>query len=126
MLAACVTSARSSARNGCGVPLAELVDATAGIHNFLFAGVERMAIGTNFDLQILADRRARLEFVPASAGDCNFFIVWVNAGFHQDNLEIVLRQNRPRAFIEGACDRHASDLRYQRVQRMTENGPWSL
>jgi hypothetical protein len=56
-----------------------------------------MAIGTDFHLQILTDRRARLELVPAGAGDRDFFVVRVNAGFHQDNLEIVLRQNRPRA-----------------------------
>jgi len=33
-----------------GILLAEFIDATAGIHNFLLAGVERMAAGTNFNL----------------------------------------------------------------------------
>jgi hypothetical protein len=32
------------------VTLAELVDATAGIHNLLLTGVKRVAAGTDFDL----------------------------------------------------------------------------
>src|SRR5258708_16111501 len=45
---------RSLCGRGC-VLLAELVDAAAGIHNFLLAGVERMAGRTHFDLQVLTD-----------------------------------------------------------------------
>ena len=41
--------------------LAEFIDAAAGIHNFLLAGIERVAIGAHLDLQILADGRASLE-----------------------------------------------------------------
>jgi hypothetical protein len=46
-----------------------------------------VAIGTNFDLQILANGRARLEMVAAGAGDRDEFIFWVNAGFHR-NLDM--------------------------------------
>ena len=41
--------------------LAELVDTAAGVDDLLLAGVERMAVGADFDLQIVADRRARRE-----------------------------------------------------------------
>src|SRR6202021_558371 len=71
----------------CRILLAEFIDATAGIHNFLLAGVERMAVGANFDLQILANGRARLEMVAAGASDRDDFVFWVNAGFH-GNLDI--------------------------------------
>src|SRR5216683_7223088 len=71
----------------CRILLAEFIDATAGIHNFLLAGVERMAIGANFDLQILANGRARLEMVAAGASDRDDFIFWMDAGFHR-NLDM--------------------------------------
>src|ERR1700744_2923439 len=61
---------------------AELIDATAGIHNFLLAGIERMAAGTNFDLQILTDGRTRLELVAAGARDRDLLVIGMNAGFH--------------------------------------------
>jgi hypothetical protein len=77
---------RSRARTLLGfcrrVFLAELVDATAGIHDFLLARVEGMAVGANFDLQVLTDGRTRFELVAAGARDRDRFIVWVDAGFH--------------------------------------------
>src|SRR5271163_2903282 len=75
--------------------LAEFIDAAAGIDDFLFARVEGMAVGAHFDLQVMADGRASLEFVPAGAGDHDLFVIWVNAGFHW-NLSNQLRQNRRR------------------------------
>jgi hypothetical protein len=68
------------------VLLAELVDSTAGIDDFLLARVEGVAIGANLDLQILADGRASLELIAAGTGDRDDFIIWMNAGFH-GNLE---------------------------------------
>src|ERR1700676_4353890 len=73
--------------------LAEFIDAPAGIHNFLLAGIERMAVGANFNLQILANGRASLELVAAGAGDRDDFVIRMNAGFH-GNLNLVKRQNR--------------------------------
>src|ERR1700688_306454 len=70
----------------CRVLLAEFVDAAAGIHNFLLARVERMAVGTNFDLQILSDGRTGLELVPTGTSDRDLFVFRVDAGFHR-NLE---------------------------------------
>jgi hypothetical protein len=47
-----------------------------------------MAIGANFDLQILANGRASLEMVAAGASNRDDFVFWMNAGFH-GNLDIV-------------------------------------
>src|SRR6201999_3107920 len=41
---------RPGLRRRSRVLLAELVDAAAGIHNFLLARIERMAVGAHFDL----------------------------------------------------------------------------
>ena len=64
------------------VALAEFIDASAGIHYFLLAGIERMAIRADFDLQIMADGRARLERIAASASDGNCFVFGVDGGLH--------------------------------------------
>jgi hypothetical protein len=64
------------------VLLAEFVDAAAGVDGLLLARVERMAVRAHFDLQILAQRGARQEIIPAGAGDRDFFVFGMNAGFH--------------------------------------------
>jgi hypothetical protein len=82
---------------------AEFIDATAGIHDFLLAGIERMAIGANFDLQILAVGRASLELVAAGAGDRDDLVIWMNAGFH-GNLDMSVAAE---STVFGAARRHA-------------------
>src|ERR1700688_749473 len=59
--------ARSSARRSGGVFLAELVHAAGGVDDLLLAGVERLAVRTHVDLQILAHGGARLERIAAAA-----------------------------------------------------------
>lgn len=65
-----------------GVLLTELVDATAGIDDLLFTGVERMAVGAHFDLKIVSQRRTRRKRVPATASHRRLFVFGVDAGFH--------------------------------------------
>jgi hypothetical protein len=64
------------------VPLAEFIDTAAGIHDFLLAGIERMAVRADLDLKIMPDGRAGLERIPASAGDGNCFVFGVDGGLH--------------------------------------------
>lgn len=64
------------------VLLAELVDAATGIDGLLLAGEERVAVRAHFDLQIVAQRRARQELVPTAAGDVGVFVFRMDAGFH--------------------------------------------
>src|SRR5262245_12480143 len=67
---------------GRGVLLAELVDAPRGIDDLLLAGIERMAVRAHLDLQIVPERRARLERVATRAGDGDLFVLGMNGGFH--------------------------------------------
>ena len=64
-----------------------------------------MAIGTDFNLQVVADRRTCLETVTAGTGDGYFFVLWVDSGFH-DEPRNKYRQNR-QAHSYGPY-RHAS------------------
>src|ERR1700722_33649 len=57
-----------------------------------------MAVGTNFDLQILTNGRTRLELVPAGARDRDLFVIGMDAGFH-GNLVLLLRQNRSACWV---------------------------
>ena len=70
-----------SGRSG-SVLLAELVDATGGVEDLLLARVERMAVRADFDLQVVSQSRARLERIPARAGDTDFFVIGMRIGFH--------------------------------------------
>src|SRR5882672_7755588 len=85
----------------CRILLAELIDATAGIHNFLLAGIERMAVGANLDLQILADGRASLEMVAAGTSDRDDFVFWMDAGFH-GNLDVSVAAESTSTEVRGA------------------------
>src|SRR5688572_32786217 len=64
------------------VLLAELVHATAGIDDLLLARVERMAVGTDFDLQVMTQRGAGNEGVTAAADHVDRFVLGMDAVFH--------------------------------------------
>jgi len=72
----------SLARRSGSVLLAEFVHATRGIEDLLLARVERMAVRADFDLEIVSQSRARLERIPAGAGNTDFFIFGMRIGFH--------------------------------------------
>ena len=60
----------------------EALDAAAGIDKLLLAGVERMALGADLDVDLRL-RRAGHEVVPARAGDVGLDVVGVNVGLHR-------------------------------------------
>ena len=64
------------------IALVEAIDASSSIDQLLFAGEERMASRTNFDMQITFLGRASLESLAASAGNGNINVFWVNSWFH--------------------------------------------
>src|SRR5207248_1283079 len=64
------------------VTLTEFFDASGRIDDLLFARVKRVARRTNFDVQRLVDRRARLEGDAAAAGHVDFAVFGMNIGFH--------------------------------------------
>jgi hypothetical protein len=62
--------------------LLKAINPASGIDKFLLAGIERMALGADFDTAGF-DGRTCIENSPASAGDSCFFVIgWVDAGFH--------------------------------------------
>jgi hypothetical protein len=73
------------ARLGAGaaaVTLTELVDPSTTVDDFLLAGVKRVAIGANLDLEIAGSRGSGSELIPAAAGHFGIAVVWVNLCFH--------------------------------------------
>ena len=64
------------------VALVDAVDASCGIDQLLLAGKERVASGTNFDVQVTFFGRASLERLAARAGDGDINVFWVNSWFH--------------------------------------------
>jgi hypothetical protein len=64
------------------VLLAELVDATAGVDDLLLTGIERVTGRAHFDLEIVPERGARDELVPAAAGHSRLFVLRMDSVFH--------------------------------------------
>ena len=62
--------------------LAEFFDTPSGINYFLLTGIERMTLGTHFNVHVFTDCRLCLKFVAATASHGNFRIIWVNVCLH--------------------------------------------
>jgi hypothetical protein len=62
--------------------LTELLDAAGSVNDLLLAGIERVALGANFDVHVLASRRACLELIAAATAYGNFSVVWMSIGLH--------------------------------------------
>ena len=70
--------------SGVGVFLGEALDAARGVQKLLLTGEERVAVGTDFNVQPFAfDGGTGLEVVSARAVDGNGVIVGMNTGFHE-------------------------------------------
>ena len=68
---------------GVGVFLGEAFDAAGGVNQLLLAGEEGVAIGADFDVELVAlDGRASLKIVAAGAVHRYGVIVGMNTGFH--------------------------------------------
>ena len=76
------------------VLLAELLNATSGIDNFLLASIERVALRAHFDVQGTAVGGTRLEHVTAAARDVDLFVIRVGIGLHALRSLRVSRKTR--------------------------------
>jgi hypothetical protein len=74
----------SSGGLGAGVVLvAEFLDAARSVHDLLCAGIERMALGTDFNVQRwFAHGGAGCKLVAAAACHCDLFVFRVDGGSH--------------------------------------------
>jgi hypothetical protein len=68
--------------------LAELVNPTGGIKQLLFTSVERVALGADFNGQIMGRGRARLERATATASHVDFFVSRMDVSFHVRYLQL--------------------------------------
>src|SRR5215213_920038 len=64
------------------VALVEAVNAAGRVDELLLAREEGVTLGTDFDVEVVLLRRARLESAPARAVDCDFVVVGVNSLLH--------------------------------------------
>jgi hypothetical protein len=62
--------------------LIELFHAPGGVNNLLLAGVEGMAVGTNFHMQRLFHGGFGGEGVAARAGHLDFFVIGMDSVLH--------------------------------------------
>lgn len=74
-----------------GAQLAETLvkafDTAAGIHNLLSAGVEWVALGANFNVQVFAQSRAGFDVVTARTGYGDVFVVRMDFRLHLNFLK---------------------------------------
>jgi hypothetical protein len=65
------------------VTLAEFLNATRRVNDFLFAGIKRMAGGAHFDMKRATQCRTRFKGIATAAGDFDFGVFRMNIGFHK-------------------------------------------
>lgn len=61
---------------------AELVDTPGGVYNLLFARVEGVASGTDFDVYVPPQGGAGSKLVTAAARDLDIVVLGVDSFFH--------------------------------------------
>jgi hypothetical protein len=73
------------------IPLSEFFNPSAGIYQFLFSCKERMALGTNFYVDVLFGRTGH-KFFSASATNRSFLVIGMDSLFHDFHLPFLLVQ----------------------------------
>src|SRR5215813_8292644 len=72
------------------VLLAKALDATRGVHDLLLAGVEGMALGAHFHVQLVTTERGlRVPPVAATADDGNRPVIGMYLRFHTASVPMV-------------------------------------
>lgn len=101
------------------IAFVEAINASRGIDQLLFSSKERMARGTDFDVQVTFASRAGLECFAASAGDRDFNVFGVDSWFH-----LLLRHSPIAApgrifqtFYDRGAERHRQVYRGISLQR---------
>jgi len=68
----------------------EPVHPAAGVQNLLLAGVERMALGTDLDQNVPAQRGLCLDHVAATASRLDRGVLWMNVRLHNAMSRLAL------------------------------------
>jgi len=69
-------------RSAAMITLVKSVHASCGIDQFLLTGKERVALRTNFDVQLFAQRRTGFKSASTSTRDRDLFVFRMNFLFH--------------------------------------------
>src|ERR1044072_61557 len=72
----------SSRCSTAGVTLVKAIDASGSVNELLFARKERVTLGTNFDMEFFAHRRAGLKRMTESTSDVDLLIIRMYFLFH--------------------------------------------
>jgi len=91
-----VTAESRRVRISATVSLAELVYPSGRVHHLLLTSKKRMAGGAYFDMQVPAGR-AGGEFVPATAGHFDLFVIRVYIRFHGGLVKTVFSRPTGRS-----------------------------
>ena len=75
---------------GAAIPEAapETLHTSAAVQNLLLAGVERMAVRADFQVNVFTQSRSRLNHVPAAAGCRDFLVFGMNVGLHRERTRL--------------------------------------
>lgn len=65
-----------------GVLFGEALHAASGVNQLVFAGKERVAMRTNFNVEIFANGGCGLNGMTTGTSDCDFVQFRMNALFH--------------------------------------------
>src|ERR1044071_70315 len=108
-----------------GVLLAEFVDAPAVVDDLLLARIERVAVRADFDLQVVPQRRARVEGVPAAAGHRDLFVLWMDSVFHDCRRLCAARAKKARSVATQvrASKKKSAEKPFGRVPRRKAGNP---
>lgn len=84
--------------------LTESINTTAGIKQFLFACIKRVAFRTNVNMHVLvADRGTCGKAITAAAGNLDFSILWMDVGLHGVASCIPLSASGPGLISDRFC-----------------------
>ena len=62
--------------------LVKSIDSTSRVNHLLLSGIEGMAVGAHFQVDVLTNRRPGRNDIPAAAGCLDFFILGMDFRFH--------------------------------------------
>jgi hypothetical protein len=79
--------------------LLKSINATAGIQELLLASEERVAVGANFDAQLLFNRTS-FESVATCAGYLSNVVLWLNCFLHLNFTSLALSLMRTQSYID--------------------------
>ena len=97
----------------------ESVNTSACINELLLAGIERVALGANFNLNIFLCGHS-FNYVATVAGNCSFYKIRMYSLFHDCHLfQIIFADDSPSITLDSSVKSHYIDLFYHIFHHMS-------